>query len=224
MNRIMDKKFVDQLQFNRDGLIPAIVQEAAGGEVLMLAYQNREALLKTLETGDTWFYSRSRQELWHKGATSGNYQKVKEIYYDCDADTILLKVEQVGGACHEGYHSCFHNRVTAEGIVVREEQPPAVSDALRLGRILGELSEVISQRKAELPEGSYTTYLFQKGLDKILKKVGEEAAEVIIGAKNKNREEVVYEVSDLIYHLLVLLAEQEISLQEIADELASRRK
>lgn len=223
MNRIVNEKFVEQLKFNSDGLIPAIVQETATGEVLMLAYQNREAILKTLETGETWFYSRSRQELWHKGATSGNYQKVTEIYYDCDADTILLKVEQTGGACHEGYHSCFHHRVTAEGTVVKEEQPVA-NEALRLGRILGELSEVISRRKADLPEGSYTTYLFQKGLDKILKKVGEEAAEVIIGAKNNNREEVIYEVSDLIYHLLVLLAEQEVSLGEIAGELASRRK
>lgn len=223
MNRIVDEKFVDQLKFNRDGLIPAIVQEAATGEVLMLAYQNREALLKTLETGDTWFYSRSRQELWHKGATSGNYQKVQAVYYDCDADTILLKVKQIGGACHEGYHSCFHNRVTAGGTVVKEEQSTD-HEAFRLGSILGELSEVIRRRKAELPEGSYTTYLFQKGLDKILKKVGEEAAEVIIGAKNRDREEVIYEVSDLIYHLLVLLAEQEISLGEIAGELASRRK
>lgn len=223
MNRQAAEAFINHLKFNREGLIPAIVQEATTGQVLMLAYQNKESILKTLETGETWFYSRSRQTLWHKGATSGHYQKVKEIYYDCDGDTLLIKVEQVGDACHEGYHSCFHYCFTGEGTVTAGEQP-TVREGLRLGSVLGELAGVIEKRKAELPEGSYTTYLFQKGLDKILKKVGEETAEVIIGAKNKNRDEVVYEVSDLLYHLLVLLAEQGISLGEIAAELAGRRK
>jgi len=223
VNRQGAEAFLARLKFNRDGLIPAIVQEAATGRVLMLAYQNREALEKTLATGETWFYSRSRQSLWHKGETSGHYQKVKEIYYDCDADTLLIQVEQVGKACHEGYHSCFHYRLTGEGPQVEEDRP-VLLEGLRLGSVLGELAGVIDQRKAERPEGSYTTYLFEKGLDKILKKVGEETAEVIIGAKNKNRDEVVYEVADLLYHLLVLLAEQEISLGEVAAELARRRK
>jgi phosphoribosyl-ATP pyrophosphohydrolase/phosphoribosyl-AMP cyclohydrolase len=219
----LSKDFVEQLKFNSHGLIPAIVQEVDTGEVLMLAYQNREALLKTLETGTTWFYSRSRQELWHKGATSGHYQEVQAIYYDCDADTVLMQVRQAGAACHKGYHSCFHNRITPEG-VIQEEDRSTMNEARRLGNILGELAEVIEQRKAEMPEGSYTTYLFNKGLDKILKKVGEEASEVIIASKNEKREEIVYEVSDLIYHLLVLLAQQEVDLGAIAAELAERRK
>lgn len=223
MNWQAAEEFMARLKFNRDGLIPAIVQEAGSGEVLMLAYQNKEALRKTLETGETWFYSRSRQTLWHKGATSGHYQKVKEIYYDCDADALLIKVEQVGPACHEGYHSCFHYRLTGEG-PAPEEDRPLLREGFRLGGVLGELAGVVARRKAELPEGSYTAYLFQKGLDKILKKVGEEASEVIIGAKNQNRAEVVYEVADLLYHLLVLLAEQEISLGEVAAELADRFK
>lgn len=219
----LSTEFIDRLKFNSHGLLPAIVQEAETGEVLMLAYQNREALLKTIETGTTWFFSRSRQELWHKGATSGHYQEIQALYYDCDADTVLIKVKQTGVACHEGYRTCFHNRVTAEEVILEQDQVP-VNEARRLGNILGELAEVIQQRKRDLPEGSYTTYLFQKGLDKILKKVGEEASEVIIAAKNRNRDEVVYEVSDLIYHLLVLLSEQDIELKAIADELAGRRK
>lgn len=219
----LSTEFIDRLKFNSHGLLPAVVQEAETGEVLMLAYQNREALLKTVETGTTWFFSRSRQELWHKGATSGHYQEVQALYYDCDADTVLIKVKQLGVACHEGYRTCFHNRVTAEGVVLEQDQV-TVNEARRLGNILGELAEVIQQRKRDLPEGSYTTYLFQKGLDKILKKVGEEASEVIIAAKNRNRDEVVYEVSDLIYHLLVLLSEQDIELKAIGDELAGRRK
>lgn len=219
----LSKDFIEQIKFNSHGLVPAIVQEVSTGEVLMLAYQNREALLKTLETGTTWFFSRSRQELWHKGATSGHYQEVEAIYYDCDGDTILMQVKQTGCACHEGYHSCFHNRVTPEGVVLEEDRV-TMNEARRLGSILGELAAVIAQRKAELPEGSYTTYLFNKGLDKILKKVGEETAEVIIAAKNNDPAETVYEVSDLIYHLLVLLAEQNVELGSIADELARRRK
>lgn len=218
----LSEEFIDTLQFDSQGLIPAIVQEVGSGTVLMLAYQNREALLKTLETGETWFYSRSRRELWHKGATSGHYQGVQAIYYDCDADTILLQVKQTGSACHEGYHTCFHNRVVAEG-VAKEEQLP-LNKEQSLGIILGELAELIKQRKIDLPEESYTTYLFQKGLDKILKKVGEESAEVIIAAKNENKAEVVYEISDLIYHLLVLMAERDVELGEIAEELGKRRK
>lgn len=211
-----------KIKFNQDGLIPAIVQEADTGKVLMLAYQNREALAKTLETGYTWFYSRSRQELWNKGATSGHYQQVRDIYYDCDGDTILLQVDQIGNACHKDFHSCFHNHITPTGVETVDNGK--LGDGDQLGRILEELAQVIKERKEELPDGSYTTYLFTKGLDKILKKVGEEAAEVIIGAKNNNPEELIYETSDLIYHLLVLLAEQNIELSSIARELAKRRK
>lgn len=223
MFKKFEEEFIDKLKFDQSGLIPAIVQEAGSGRVLMLAYQNKESLLKTLETGTTWFYSRSRQELWNKGATSGHYQKLHNIYFDCDADTILLEVKQVGVACHEGYPSCFHHQVTPGGIYT-DEEAPVLSGSRQLGLILGELAETIKERKNNLPEGSYTTYLFQKGLDKILKKVGEEAAEVIIAAKNQDKGELIYEASDLLYHLLVLLEEQDIPLGEIAKELKKRRK
>lgn len=200
------------LRFDASGLIPAIIQDVDSGEVLMMAYMNRQALQKTLETGQTWFWSRSRQELWHKGATSGHYQDVKQVSYDCDADCLLVKVVQSGAACHTGQRTCFHNPV-----ITGEGQSGNTAD------ILDDVYEVVISRKKEMPEKSYTTYLFTKGLDKILKKVGEEAAEVIIGAKNRNREEVVYEVADLLYHLLVLMAEQDIKPQEVYTELAKRR-
>ncbi len=203
---------ISNLRFDAHGLIPAIIQDVESNEVLMMAYMNEESLKKTLETGQTWFWSRSRQELWHKGATSGHFQDVKDITYDCDADCLLVKAIQTGVACHTGKRSCFHNPLhTVEG----EKNVGA--------DIINEVYEVVMSRKREMPEGSYTTYLFNKGLDKILKKVGEEAAEVIIGAKNRSREEVVYEVSDLLYHLLVLLGEQDIKPQEVFNELAKRR-
>lgn len=200
------------LRFDAHGLIPAIVQDAESRDVLMMAYMNEEALAKTLETGQTWFWSRSRKELWHKGATSGHFQDVREMSYDCDADCLLVKVIQTGAACHTGERSCFHNPV------IPAEEMTASAE------IINELYRVVMDRKLEMPEDSYTTYLFKKGLDKILKKVGEECAEVIIGAKNRSREEVVYEVGDLIYHLLVLLAEQQIDPREVFGELAKRRK
>ncbi|ADG81709.1 bifunctional phosphoribosyl-AMP cyclohydrolase/phosphoribosyl-ATP diphosphatase HisIE [Thermincola potens] len=220
---------VNNLKFNADGLIPAIVQDVRSKEVLMLAYMNAESLHKTLETGETWFYSRSRQELWHKGATSGNIQKVKEVFYDCDADALLVMVEQQGVACHTGEKTCFHNRV--DGIKENQDVQGNCSqvrnqttDRTPAGaEILYEVYDVIADRYVERPEGSYTTYLFNKGLDKILKKVGEEAAEVIIGAKNRNKAEVVYEVADLLYHLLVLLKEQDIKPDDVFAELGKRR-
>lgn len=203
---------MDKLRFDAHGLIPAIIQDVESNEVLMMAYMNRDSLEKTLETGQTWFWSRSRQELWHKGATSGHFQDIHEIAYDCDADCLLIKVIQTGAACHTGKRTCFHNPVFSG-----EENRYAASN------IINEIYDVVMSRKKEMPEGSYTTYLFTKGLDKILKKVGEEAAEVIIGAKNRNKDEVVYEVGDLLYHLLVLLGEQDIKPQEVFAELAKRR-
>ncbi|MDS1028989.1 bifunctional phosphoribosyl-AMP cyclohydrolase/phosphoribosyl-ATP diphosphatase HisIE [Bacillota bacterium LX-D] len=210
-----------QIKYNSEGLIPAIIQEAKSGKVLMLAYMNEESLQKSLAAGETWFYSRSRQELWHKGATSGHVQKIKEMYFDCDADTLLIKVEQTGASCHEGYHSCFHNKLELDGkSKVQEVQQ---SGGLKLGGVLQEIHEVILDRQEKRPEKSYTTYLFEKGIDKILKKVGEETAEVIIAAKNNSESEVAYEVSDLLYHLLVLLVQQCVSLEKIAEELQGRR-
>ncbi len=211
---------LSKLKFAADGLIPAIIQDAQTREVLMMAYMNRESLAKTLTDAETWFWSRSRKQLWHKGETSGHVQQVKSIYYDCDADTLLLFVEQKGVACHTGERTCFHNLLAGE----EAPGPLRVIDPEKSGAgIIDEVYSVILNRKANRPEGAYTTYLFNKGLDKILKKVGEETAEVIIGAKNGSREEVVYETSDLLYHVLVLLGEQDITPDEIYAELAKRR-
>jgi len=220
--------YTSKLKFDAHGLIPAIIQDVHTREVLMMAYMNKESLAKTLATGETWFWSRSRQQLWHKGETSGHVQKGKAIYYDCDADTILVMVEQTGAACHTGERTCFHNLLAGDKLAhpTYLDQARRVYGKERSGAgadIINDVYAVVMSRKAERPEGSYTTYLFNKGLDKILKKVGEETAEVIIGAKNRSREEVVYEVADLLYHLLVLLGEQEITPDEVYAELAKRR-
>ncbi|AIW31398.1 MULTISPECIES: bifunctional phosphoribosyl-AMP cyclohydrolase/phosphoribosyl-ATP diphosphatase HisIE [Bacillus] len=200
-------KRADELRFDEAGLIPAIVQDAASKEVLTLAYMNRESYEKTIETKETWFYSRSRGELWHKGATSGNTQKVKAIRYDCDQDALVVLAEPSGPACHKGSYSCFS---------------PEKADAQDRFGILNELESVIAKRQAEMPDGAYTTYLFREGVDKILKKVGEEAAEVIIAAKNRDHEELKWEAADLLYHLLVLLREQSLPLDDVLDVLAKR--
>lgn len=198
------------VKFDDKGLVPAIIQDAATKEVLTLAYMNKESLEKTLETGETWFYSRSRQELWHKGETSGNTQSVVSINYDCDQDAILVLVNPKGPACHTGAVSCFSEQVY-EG-----------ASSLADYQILASLEKVILDREKERPEGAYTTYLFEKGVDKILKKVGEEAAEVIIAAKNRDQEELKWEAADLLYHLMVLLVEQELSFKEVLRTLEER--
>lgn len=196
------------IKYDQNGMVPAIAQDVATGEVLMLAWMNEEALRLTLETGLVHYWSRSRQELWKKGETSGHLQTLRGLAYDCDGDAILLKVDQAGVACHTGAYSCFFNEVKAS---------PLKKDTLP------RLYETILDRKENPVEGSYTNYLFDKGIDKILKKVGEESAEVIIGAKN-SREELIYEASDLIYHLLVLLVDQDVTLGEIYRELEGRMK
>ncbi|MGO0063528.1 bifunctional phosphoribosyl-AMP cyclohydrolase/phosphoribosyl-ATP diphosphatase HisIE [Brevibacillus fluminis] len=208
----------ESLRFDEQGLLAAIVQDALSKEVLTLAYVNKESLQKTIETGETWFWSRSRQELWHKGATSGNTQKVTSISYDCDGDALVIKVVPNGPACHTGSYSCF------TAVAESEESGEAITDkqADRFA-IFGELESLIASREAERPEGSYTTYLFEKGVDKILKKVGEEAAEVIIAAKNRSHEELRYEAADLLFHLLVLLREQKLPLDSVLEELQKRR-
>lgn len=214
---------IDNIRFDALGLVPAIVQDIQSGTVLMLAYMNKEALAKTIETGVTWFYSRSRRSLWQKGETSGNIQKVSEIYYDCDADAILVKVEQTGAACHEGTFTCFSRpfgQNESEGI--RVFNPDTVYGSTPA--ILHDLYRVIMDRKANPKEGAYTTYLFEKGQDKILKKVGEECAETIIGSKNNNKEEILYEMADLWYHCLVLLGYHNITPAELLGELQKRRK
>jgi phosphoribosyl-ATP pyrophosphohydrolase/phosphoribosyl-AMP cyclohydrolase len=213
-------KAVQAVKWDEKGLVPAIAQDAESGEVLMLAYMNQEALKKTLTEGKACYFSRSRNQLWVKGETSGHYQEIVDIRFDCDRDTILLKVKQTGMACHENYYSCFHYLPDSETCCGEPNTKPTVS----LGRTLEMLAEVIKQRNIERPEGAYTTYLFAKGIDKILKKVGEECAEVIIAAKNDSLSEIRYEASDLLYHLLVLLEDRNVPLSEIAEELNSRRK
>lgn len=213
----------EHIRWDASGLVPAIVQDAQSKQVLMMAYMNRESLRLTLESGETWFWSRSREELWHKGATSGNVQTVVSMTYDCDGDTLLLQVNPKGPACHTGQTTCFFNEITVQG---QKSEPVNNRAAAESGRfaVLAELEEVIAQREVERPEGAYTTYLFDKGVDKILKKVGEEASETIIAAKNKDNAELKLEISDLIYHLLVLLQERKLPLDEIMDELSRRHE
>ena len=195
-----------EVKFDERGLIPAIIQHAKTHEVLTLAYMNKESLARTLETNETWFWSRSRNELWHKGQRSGNTQHVVSLGLDCDRDAIVVLVEPAGPACHTGAASCF-------------DIQPAQN-----GSLLARLYELIQTRERERPSGSYTTYLFEEGIDKILKKLGEESAETIIAAKNDDRGRLVSEVSDLVYHLLVLLVARGVSLEEIANELEQRRR
>jgi len=201
------------LNFNAHGLIPAIIQETGTKDVLMMAYMNRESLEKTCKTGETWFWSRSRKCLWNKGATSGNKQKVISISYDCDADTLLILVEQQGkGACHTGEYSCFFQKL----FEINEEKN-------RINpMILQELQSLVLKRKKELPEDSYTATLFQKGLDTILKKIGEESSEVIIAAKSNDTPHTVYELADLLFHLIVLMTEQGIEIEAVYQELQKR--
>jgi phosphoribosyl-ATP pyrophosphohydrolase/phosphoribosyl-AMP cyclohydrolase len=200
---------IDKIKFNGHGLVPCVVQDVYTKEVLMLAYMNEESLKKSIETKETWFYSRSRQELWNKGATSGHKQFIKKMSYDCDGDTILVEVEQIGVACHTGAKSCFFETIF--------EEEDKVFD-------LSKLYNLIKERKENPVEGSYTNYLFDKGIDKILKKVGEESAEVIIAAKNPDLTELQYELSDLVYHSLVLMVERGLELNDIAEELKKRFK
>jgi len=199
------------IKYDDLGLVPAIVQDEDTGEVLMMAYMNKESLKKTIETKRTWFYSRSRQSLWNKGETSGNVQDVKSISYDCDGDTLLVKVHPHGPSCHTGNYSCFFNDLVNE----EDKSNPT---------ILNKLYETIKDRRDNPIDGSYTNYLFDKGIDKILKKVGEENAETIIAAKNNSKEELIYEASDLVYHLMVLFVHQNVSLEDIYRELEKRYK
>ncbi|MBQ8309892.1 MAG: bifunctional phosphoribosyl-AMP cyclohydrolase/phosphoribosyl-ATP diphosphatase HisIE [Clostridia bacterium] len=199
---------IEELKFDKDGLIPAIVTDAKTKKVLTLAYMNKESLKVTMEKGLTCFWSRSRQELWLKGETSGNYQHVVSITADCDRDALVVMVEKDGPACHTGTDSCFN-----EAVYKSDERHEFSLEGLM---------KLIEGRKTDKKEGSYTTYLFEKGLDKILKKVGEESTEVIIAAKAEDKKETIYEIADLAYHVMVLMIEAGISLEDIHDELASR--
>ena len=197
---------INELKFDKKGLIPAIVTDYYTKEVLTLAYMNRESLEITMKEGKTCFYSRSRQKLWRKGETSGNFQHVVSITADCDMDALTVVVKKDGPACHTGAESCFND------VIYGEEESFSLQN----------LEKLIEGRKTEKKEGSYTTYLFEKGIDKILKKVGEEATEVIIAGKAEDKAETIYEIADLTYHVLVLMTEMGIDVKDISDELASR--
>ncbi|MBE5828666.1 MAG: bifunctional phosphoribosyl-AMP cyclohydrolase/phosphoribosyl-ATP diphosphatase HisIE [Butyrivibrio sp.] len=199
------------LKKNSDGMVPVIVQDYRTDQVLMLAYMNEEAFNKTLETGKMTYFSRSRNELWIKGMTSSHFQYVKSLTADCDMDTILAKVKQIGAACHTGNYSCFFNDIAKKEYSEKNPQ-----------KVLDSVYEVIKDRKENPREGSYTNYLFDKGIDKILKKVGEEATEMVIAAKNPNDNEVIYEMSDFLYHMMVLMAVKNVSWEDITDELSRR--
>ena len=199
---------VNDVKFGSDGLIPAIVQDYANGKVLTLAYMNKESLEITLKEKRTCFYSRSRQQLWRKGETSGNIQHVVNVVADCDADALLVTVDKAGPACHTGEDSCFYQ--------------PIYSDESRNKMVLNDLYELLLTRKSAPKEGSYTSYLFEKGQEKILKKVGEESTEVIIAAMKNDKEETVFEIADLCYHMMVLMVESDITPEDVLTELGKR--
>ena len=204
---------ISEIKFDQQGLVPAIAQDARTGKVLMLAYMNADSIRMTMETGYATYFSRSRQSLWRKGETSGHTQRVLTMSYDCDGDAILLQVEQTGPACHTGSESCFfHPMIEAD-----EEDMPASS------AIVQKVYNVIVDRREHPQEGSYTNYLLDKGVEKICKKVGEEASETIIAAMKGNKEEVTYEVADVIYHMLVLMLTQGVTPDDVWEELARRR-
>ena len=256
------KEIFKELKFDDRGLIPVVTQDCRTDEVLMVAYMNREALDKTLETGTVHYWSRSRSKLWLKGETSGHFQKLRSISIDCDGDALLVKAEQTGAACHTGHHSCFYRKLEAETVIsgeaeskeevaevkaimketditkatsitevtdkiniteVKMEKPEQEKDDSDLSQVLEQVFNIVKDRKQNPKEGSYTNYLFEKGLDKILKKIGEEASEVIIASKNLNKHEIKGEISDLFYHTFVLMVERGISLEDIYQELKGRR-
>ncbi len=203
---------IQSIQFNEQGLVPVVVQHAQTKEVLTVAYMNQESLEKTIATKETWFYSRSRKELWNKGATSGNKQQVISIRTDCDQDALVVEVIPRGPACHTGETTCFH-----QDVLTPDEKVGSFG-------ILADLVQVIQEREKTMPEGAYTTYLFEKGVDKIGKKIGEEATEVVIAAKNRDAQELQWEAADLLYHLLVLLQEQKVDLYEVLEVLQKRHE
>jgi phosphoribosyl-ATP pyrophosphohydrolase/phosphoribosyl-AMP cyclohydrolase len=211
---------IGKIKFDKDGLVPVVVQDYNTRQVLTLAYMNAESLRRTIETSETWFWSRSRSSLWHKGETSGHTQHVMDILVDCDSDALTVLVKPRGPACHTGEQSCFHDALQEAGDSaekIAHEEPD-------LGGVLNDLYMVVESRKRDRPAGSYTSYLFDQGLDRILKKVGEESSETIIAAKNDDPEVLAREAADLLYHLIVLLVDRELTLEQVSEELISRRK
>ena len=211
------EELIQQVKFDKRGLVPAIIQDHRTLTVLMMAYMNEEALKSTIRTGMTHFWSRSREKLWQKGETSGHIQKVKRILYDCDADTLLVLVEQIGAACHTGNRSCFYR-----GLYERDDAPDVNMEKSSLSGILNKVYEVIIDRKDKPEESSYVSSLYSSGVDKILSKITEEAGELIISSKNNNRDEIIYEAADLWFHSLVLLGYHGLTPQDICKELEKR--
>ena len=222
------ESLIEILKFDEKGLIPVVVQDFYNNQVLMVAYANEEAVKKTLESGYAHYYSRSRKELWKKGETSGHTQKVKQIFYDCDEDTLLIKVEQKGAACHTNHRSCFYREFyrgstkETEKVIDEDFNGIIYDRGIDKNGILSTLYELLIDRKGKLPEGSYTAKLFRKGINKIAKKIGEEAAEVIIAMKDADDSETVYESADLVFHLLVGLAYFDIPPEAVLKELQRR--
>ena len=209
------KELINTLKFDASGLIPAVVQNIETNEVLMVAYMNADSIKQTLETGRATFWSRSRQEVWVKGDTSGNYMYVKEVRVDCDCDCLVVLVNPAGPACHTGNRSCFFRKIE-DGKLVEDAKEQTKTD------VFAREQAVVMDRKEHPEEGSYTNYLFDKGEDKILKKVGEECTEIVIAAKNPDKEEIKYEISDFLYHMMVLMVEKGVSWEEITKELVKR--
>jgi phosphoribosyl-AMP cyclohydrolase / phosphoribosyl-ATP pyrophosphohydrolase len=205
--------WIDELSFDARGLVPVVVQEAGTGEVLMLAWATAEALRRTLETGRAHYWSRSRSEMWEKGATSGHVQTVVDVRLDCDSDAVLYRVRQTGAACHTGERSCFYRAADGADALARAPDPRHVATRIE---------DVVARRAAEMPEGAYTTYLFKAGLDKVLKKVGEEAAETIVAAKNPDDAALASEAADLVFHLAVLMQARGMALTDVWTELDRR--
>jgi phosphoribosyl-ATP pyrophosphohydrolase/phosphoribosyl-AMP cyclohydrolase len=233
VDREQDDLTIDEFAWNADGLVPVIAQQHDTGEVLMLAWMDREALRRTLEQGRAWYWSRSRKSYWMKGETSGAVQDVVDVRYDCDADALLLLVDQQGtGACHTGERTCFYRRIEAAPQGAAQEVPTTMTDAadttpttqFSLGTVIEELYAVLEQRLRDKPEGSYTVKLLTGPQDKLLKKIAEEAGEVIIAARDGDHDQTRYEIADLLYHLLVVMVREGVEPGDLAAELAGRRK
>lgn len=219
-----DNMNLPNLKYNNEGLIPAIIQDADTNEVLMLGYMNHESLKKSIETGRTVFWSRSRKKLWTKGETSGHFQLIKEMLFDCDNDTLLIKVKREGPSCHTGNISCFYRKIGDKNSYFIAGKDGQNTEESITQDPINRLYATVKDRKENPKEGSYTNYLFEKGLDKILKKIGEEAAEVIIASKNPDKNELIYETADLLYHLAVLLAEKDVTPDNVYSELKGRQR
>jgi len=218
MEKLSRKEKLQEVKFDADGLVPAIVQDERTRAVLMMAYMNRDSLEKTMQTGKTWFWSRSRQKYWQKGESSGHVQEVKEIYYDCDGDTLLIMVEQVGVACHTGHYTCFFNPIYREG----EGDEGSKEKEANPVDFISVLGEVIRERKAGQPEGSYVAGLIKEGEESVARKVGEEALETVLALMASSRERLVNEGADLLFHLMVALESREVPMEEVLLELRGR--